>query len=217
MSSFIGKLKSLSRRRILYAVLAVGVIAALGLAVKNFRYHFVPHDVSVVEPGGIVRGARQTPFMLRKIIQDYHIRTIINLDDKVLERRNKNRPDADPYVREKAIARDLGVQYHGFVWQGSGIGPYPEYDAVADILATTSSRPVFLHCAAGEKRTNAALVAYWIRYRGYTLERAIEGLMPYGFTPSRRPELIEHLRGYFEYTKRTPQPGPPTKTPEKKK
>jgi protein tyrosine/serine phosphatase len=210
------RVKSLKGRPGVYGVVAVALLAALGWGVKVLRHHFLPHHFYVVESGGIYRGARQSPNVLRKIIREYHIRTIVNLDDKVLEKENPGRPGADLYADEKAIAKESGLQYYGFVWQGSGIGPYPEYDVVADILATTSSRPVFLHCAAGEKRTNAALAAYWIRRRGYTLEQAVEGLKHYGFVPRRKPDFMEHLRGYDEYVKRHPRPTDSPSAPPKK-
>ena len=215
MGVFIRRMKSLTRRQAIGAILAVVAIAALGWAIKTFRGYFFPHRFYVVESGAIYRGSRQTLRITRKIIEKHHIRTIINLDDKVLERENVDRPDADPYADEKGIAKEGGLQYYGFLWQGSGIGPYQEYDAVADILATTSSRPIFLHCAAGEKRTNAALAAYWLRHRGYTLEQAIKGLRPYGLSPSRKPAFMEHLRGYYEYVKSNPKPsGLPSPPPK---
>jgi protein tyrosine/serine phosphatase len=182
-------------------------IAATAWAIKEYRYYFFPAHFFVVEPDSFYRGARQTPSMLRRIIEEHHIRAIVNLDDKVLEREDLDRPDADPYEQEKALAKEYGIQYYGFIWEGSGVGPYQEYDEVADILASLANRPVFLHCAAGEKRTNAALAAYWIRHRGYTLEQAVEGLILYGQNPSRRPEFMDHLRGYYEYTKRHPRSG----------
>jgi len=200
------KLQSLSRRRMIGVVGAVLLIAAAGWAIKVFRYRFIPRHLYIVEPGGLYRGGQQAPTVLRGIIQKYRIRTIVNLDDKVrrYETTNEEHPDLH-YAEEKAIARELSLRYYGFLWKGSGIGPYEEYDAVADILATTSSRPIFFHCAAGEKRANAALAAYWIRHRGYTLEQVIEGLIPYGLHPQRKPDLLTHLRGYYEYVKSNPQ------------
>ncbi len=173
----------------------------------------LPFRVKVVEPGVIVRGARQSPWVLRRVLRKYGIRTIINLDDRVLERQALDRADADPYAKEKAIAAEMGARYFGFIWQGSGIGPYEEYDMVADVLASSETRPVFVHCAAGQKRTNAALAAYWIRHKGYSLEQTVEGLKTYGLIPERKPDFMKHLTGYFDHTRRHPRPSPPVALP----
>ncbi|MCX8037969.1 MAG: hypothetical protein N3D11_13145 [Candidatus Sumerlaeia bacterium] len=173
----------------------------------------LPFRVKIVESDVIIRGARQSPWVLRRVLNKYNIRTIINLDDRVLERQNLDRPDADPYAKEKAIAAETGVRYFGFLWQGSGIGPYEEYDMAADILASSETRPVFVHCAAGQKRTNAALAAYWIRHKGYTLEQTVEGLKAYGLVPEQKPDFMKHLAGYFEYTRQHPRPSPPITLP----
>ena len=195
-------------RRTVVILAAAGLIALAGFGLKKYRSHFFPHRFYVVESGAIYRGARQTPEIMRSIIQKYGIRTIVNLDDKVLEKGNPNAPGADVYAEEKAVARDLGVQYFGFIWNGSGLGAFDEYDAVADILATTSTRPVFIHCAAGEKRTNAGIAAYWIRFRGFTLDRTVEELKRYGLRPFRKPSLMKYLTAYYDYTKQNPRPHP---------
>jgi len=206
MRRLIARAKTISRRQLLVATATIVALVVVAWTIKTFRHYVLPHHFYVVENGGIYRGARQTSPILRKLIREYGIRTIVNLDDKVLEREDRDRPGADRYADEKAIVKEYGLQYYGFCWQGSGVGPYPEYDAAADILATTSSRPIFLHCAAGEKRTNAALAAYWIRHRGYTLQQAIDGLLAYGLSPVRKQDFLAHLRGYYEYVRANPRP-----------
>ncbi|KPL05648.1 hypothetical protein AMJ85_11450 [candidate division BRC1 bacterium SM23_51] len=188
---------------------AVGIVAIVLSILREYRHHFYPKRFRIVELGAIYRGGRQTPPMLRKIIEKHQIRTIINLDDKVLEKDEPYRAEADRYAEEKAIAKEYGLQYHGFVWGGDGIAPFEEYNQVADILASTASRPVFVHCAAGAKRTNAALAAYWLRHRGYTFEQAVEHLQrDYGLIPKRKPDFLRHLRAYYEYASQKPPPNP---------
>jgi len=215
MRRLIGRLRPFTLRKMLALAAVIVLAGGTVWAIKEYRHYLHAANFYVVEPGSFLRGARQNPYMLRKIIEEHHIRAIVNLDDKVLERQDLDRPDADPYEAEKALAKEHGIQYYGFIWQGSGVGPYEEYDEVADILASPANRPVFLHCAAGEKRTNAALAAYWIRHCGYTLDQAVQGLIPYGLSPSRKREFVDHLRGYYDYTKSHPRSGvsaPPAPT-----
>jgi len=195
-------------RKTTIGLAVVAILAAATAVVREHRYYLWPKRFRVVEPGAIYRGGKQTPRILRKIIRKYRIKTIVNLDDKVLEKDEPDRPGADPYKAEKVIARELGVRYYGFIWQGSGNGPFAEYDKVADILASTATRPVFVHCAAGQKRSNAALAAYWIRRRGYTFEQAVERLKrEYGLIPEQKPDFLGHLKRYYEYcrAKRAPK------------
>lgn len=204
-----GQLKLLSRRQWIAVAASLVLVSTATWGLIKYRDRFLPHRFYVVQRGAIYRGARQSPAMLRDLIQKYRIRTIVNLDDKVLDKANPNAPGADLYAEEKTIARELGLQYYGFAWKGSGIGVYEEYDAVADILATTSTWPVFIHCAAGQKRTNAGIASYWIRYRGHTFEQAIEGLKRYGLKQLEKPDFVAHLSGYCDYVSRHPRPHPP--------
>jgi len=195
-----------SRRRILYGALALGIVAVATWAVKEFRFYVLPRRFAVVETDKIYRGGRQTLPVLKRILRKHNIRTIINLDDKLLEKDEPWRPGADRYVHQKNLAKALGIQYRGFIWNGSGVGPFDEYDAVADILATTSSQPVFVHCAAGKKRTNAAIAAYLIRYRAYSFDQVVQYLERNGLSPRRKRELIGHLSRYYEYAMNNPRP-----------
>jgi protein tyrosine/serine phosphatase len=177
------------------------VVAASTALIKEYRHYFFPKRFRVVEPGAIYRGGQQTPRMLRKILEDNHIQTIINLDDKVLDENPRTGPD--PYKAEKAIGGKYGVEYYGFLWGGDGIGPFDEYDTVADILATTFSRPIFLHCAGGKRRTNAALAAYWIRHCGYTVKQVADRLdRRDGFERKNEPHFFHHIEKYFQYAQR---------------
>lgn len=207
LSRLIGRIRSLGLRRIVVVVGVVVLLVAAEEILREHRYYIYPKRFRTVEPGAIYRGGRQTPRILRKIIEDYQIQTVINLDDKILEKDDPQRVGADRYREEKAIAKEYGLQYYGFIWEGGGIGPFEEYDAVADILASTVSQPVFVHCAAGKKRSNAALAAYWIRRCGYTFEQAVEHLQrDYGLVPKKKPDFLRHLRLYSEYTSRNPAP-----------
>jgi protein tyrosine/serine phosphatase len=175
------------------AVLFLMTLAGLGM--KSMRGYWLPIRVAAIEQGGIVRGAHQSPRVMQHLIDKYHFRTIINLDDKVLD----GRDDPDRYREEKQLARRLNIRYVSFLWTGNGRGLFSEYDAVADLLADPANRPVFVHCAAGEKRTNAALAAYLIRCRGYTIEQVIGALSAFNLTPDKQPKQIQYLREYSEY------------------
>lgn len=208
--------RRLTRPRVIKGAVIVSILVASVVVVKECRYYFIPKNFGIVESGAIYRGGCQTPRVLRNILQKYHIRTVVNLDDQILDYDGAKGRAVDRYAAEKAIAGELGIRYVGFVWEGTGLGPFGEYDAAADILASTYSQPVFLHCSGGKRRTNAALAAYWIRHCGYTFEQVVERLSQHrGFNLGHNRRFFEHLRKYYEYSQHNPRSGAKAKGMEK--
>jgi protein tyrosine phosphatase (PTP) superfamily phosphohydrolase (DUF442 family) len=186
----------------------IAVLTSAGMVLYNNRFEVFPRSLHEIEPGGLYRGGRQAPRVLEGLIRKHGFRTIINLDDKVLDDDPAGPPKADSYLPEKNLAKTHGIGYFAFLWKGSGVGPFQEYDRVATLIAQ-AERPVFFHCSAGSKRVSAALAAYWIRFQGHTYDQAMERLRrEYGLTLGDEGKLPLHLRSYFEYTKKTPLSAP---------
>ncbi|HMB07205.1 MAG TPA: hypothetical protein VKP69_26180 [Isosphaeraceae bacterium] len=156
--------------------LAIGVSAALGLAVAAFRDDWAEKRVSVVVPGRLVRGAWQRPGPLRRIVAREKIKTIVTLSAI-------NRDDPK-YVGQRRVVDESGVDWIIVPMRGSRATPAQMAEA-ADLLADPGRQPVFFHCVAGHHRTSLAHAAYLIRHEGWSADRAwgaVAGL------PWARPE-----------------------------
>jgi protein-tyrosine phosphatase len=80
---------------------------------------------------------------------------------------------------------------------GDGRGSFEQLDQAADFIAAHQGRPIFVHCAGGENRSGAAIVAYRLKHCGWTIEQALAEAMRYGLS-ERHTELIAHLTAYGE-------------------
>jgi len=84
-----------------------GLLAALlGLvaqqAWRHGRDYVFADQFAVVEPGKIYRGAWQQPWPMRRVVQQYKVKTVLAL---------AHPPDHPLAVREKAMARELGYRW----------------------------------------------------------------------------------------------------------
>lgn len=153
--------RRLRRRAVVLGGLAAATLAGFGLVAA--RDAWVERRVAVVEPGGLVRGAWQSPGPLRGIVGREKIRTVVTLTAI-------NRDDPKYVAQERAL-RGTGVDWVLIPMRGSR-ATLDQMAEAADLLADPARRPVFFHCVGGHHRTSLAHAAYLIRHRGYSAERA---------------------------------------------
>jgi protein tyrosine phosphatase (PTP) superfamily phosphohydrolase (DUF442 family) len=150
---------------------AVGWIAGLALAgalgsvwgLANWWDAHVQKRVRVIEPGRLIRGAWQSPEVLRDLIARERIKTIVTLTAI-------NRDDPK-YISQAEVVRRTGVDWVIVPMRGSSATVEQMADA-SDLLADPDRQPVFFHCVAGHHRTNLAHAAYLVRHCGWTAEQA---------------------------------------------
>jgi hypothetical protein len=133
------------------------------------KYIFL-REFAVVEDGKLYRGAWQTDWPMRRIVDQYKIKTILALAH----------PDDHPLsVRERALAQDLGVRWIHIpiVDQRSAANPKTLADLLDDaaaVLADSNNYPIFFHCHHGMNRASMAQIAYRTKYCGWTLDEATD-------------------------------------------
>jgi hypothetical protein len=169
--------------------------------VTEYKYWFWPKRFRVVEEGQIYRGGWQTPVMLRRILRNYRIKTLLNVACKPSE------PEA---AGEGAVVRDEGVDWHKILMPGTGLATLPQLDEAADILADSAHRPIFIHCAAGVHRTNMSLAAYRLKYCGWTLAAVFDEMAKCGYAGAIDKDKEDLLTDYVEYLSCSPAPRPLT-------
>jgi protein tyrosine phosphatase (PTP) superfamily phosphohydrolase (DUF442 family) len=143
--------------------LAIGLSAAVGLAVAASWDDWVEKRVSVVVPGRLVRGAWQRPGPLRRIVAREKIKTIVTLTAI-------NRDDPK-YIGQRQVVDESGVDWIIVPMRGSR-ATLAQMAEAADLLADPRRQPVFFHCVAGHHRSSLAHAAYLIRHEGWSADRA---------------------------------------------
>jgi tyrosine-protein phosphatase SIW14 len=143
----------------------------------------------VVRPGVLYRSAQLSVHGLRRIVNDYHIRTVINLRDGTTPR---DRAEEEFCAKEEIrFVRLLPLNWD------SETGDAPADDNVRTFLEVMRDRanyPVLVHCFAGIHRTGAYCAVYRMEFEDWSNEQAIAELKANGY------DNFEHeadIRGYL--------------------
>jgi protein tyrosine/serine phosphatase len=187
----------------LWLVLAL-VAVALAVAVKEGRHYIVPKRFFAVEPGALYRSGYLEPGPLRRVIAEHKLKTIVCLLN--------NEPDNPDQQKEESVARETGVRLVRIGMPGTALADFEALDRAAGAMADRANWPLLVHCAGGANRTGAAYAAYRMKYCGWTLERAIAEGDRFNLSLRDKPELVEHLRSYYQQRVATRPASRPSKT-----
>jgi tyrosine-protein phosphatase SIW14 len=171
-------------------VIAIGAVLSPVIAfflvdflLNAYRSQVLPKNFSVVRINVLYRSGQLSTDHFAKIVALNGIKTVIALDtanDK----------------KELAIAKQLGINFESFEMPGTGLGDAEAFHRFLEIVGEPANRPVLVHCAAGAKRTGAAVALYRMVFDGWTLDDAVKEMKYSGFDGS--PELIEHVAKAYE-------------------
>ena len=189
--------QSVSSRRRWMQWLFVATLITVGLEQlwRHGRDYVFAEKFAVVEPGKIYRGAWQHDWPMRRIINRYHIKTIVAL---------AHAPDHPLVQAEKALAKELGVNWVHIpiVEQRTGgalIGINDQLDKAVGVLADPANQPVYFHCHHGINRATMAQIAYRTKHCGWSLEQASDEVAKtFGLvTVSKGPDY-RHMARYYQ-------------------
>ena len=159
----------MSRRKLLLRrVLPVAlVVLACQQAWRHGRDYIFAEEFATVEPGRIYRGAWQQEWPMRRIVEDYHIKTIVAL---------AHPPDNPLVAEEKTLAGELGVRWVHIPIVDTREPGDPTVSerlvAAAAAIADPANQPVFFHCHHGVNRASMVQMAYRMIHCGWDLDRA---------------------------------------------
>jgi protein tyrosine/serine phosphatase len=139
-------------------ILASGVATVLATGPHNFRE---------VDPGRLYRSGQLSGDEFRQVIDQYGIKTIINLRGAT--------PRSDWYREEVAAVREKGVRLIDIAFS-SGRIPHPRRLIVLLDAYRDAERPILVHCQSGADRAGEASAIYQIEYMGKSKEEALEML-----------------------------------------
>jgi tyrosine-protein phosphatase SIW14 len=150
---------------------------------RNFR---------IVDDGILYRSAQLTPAGLRRIVNDYRLKTIVCIRDG----------KADNDQAEEAYCQGVGIRFVRLAPRNwgpiDGIVPADkELDRFFDVMDDKQNYPVLVHCFAGSHRTGAYVAVYRMEYDGWTNDQAIDELRTCGYkTFDGDLDVNEFLRSY---------------------
>jgi protein tyrosine/serine phosphatase len=144
-------------------VLALAVLVGLGvgvwLTVETRANRLVWDHWDVVKPGILYRSGQLNPDQLAEAVRRYGLRTVVTFQvpGKGVE-------------AERALAKELGVDFLNLPMPGDGSGREDQFREVLEACTDPARRPVLVHCARGTCRTGAAVALYRFERDGWTVE-----------------------------------------------
>lgn len=174
-------------RRLLPILLVTLALAGLGTLAyaKLIRPHIVPKNFGIVEPGKLYRSGELTPAATKRIVEEHHIKTIVDLGAY----------DVDPAGERVAerTARALGVERRVFRLSGDGTGNPNSYVEALRILTDPARQPVLVHCSAGSQRTSACVLLYREIIQNKPFLADFNEALEHGHDPAKNTRLRPYL------------------------
>ncbi len=127
---------------------ALGLAAALGFWLAGLQ---LTGNIHAFEAGVLYRSAQLDQAALSDVIEDNHIKSVLNL-------RGFN-PDSVWYREEFAVSRALGVAHFDFPLSANSVVD-PGTMARLGKLLRDAPKPLLIHCQSGADRTGLAAALY---------------------------------------------------------
>lgn len=143
----------------------------------------ITDNFRIIEDGRAYRSAQLDAKSFRLVIEDYGIRSIVNL-------RGENE-DMLWYQQEKAVARELGVAHVDIAMSAHEL---PSREKLLKLYETfqTAEHPILIHCKAGADRSGAAAAIWRMVVNNDPKSVAQRELSPlYGHFSAQTPEMDE--------------------------
>lgn len=178
------KAKALLRRILTALAVLIGVL----LAYDGYTFFYNANFRTIVS-GEAYRSGQMDAAQLSRVIQDYGIKSIINL---------RGTTDAPAlYHGEMETAKRLGVQHYDFSLSATNEITVPQMDEIIRTLHA-APKPVLIHCMAGSDRTGLVSALYCLTLKGETPARADRELsIWYGHISLSKTIAMDH--SYWHY------------------
>jgi protein tyrosine/serine phosphatase len=185
----------MTRRRRVALVVVIAVVAVAGGALLwdgVLRDRLVPRRFAVVEEGSVYRSGQLSRHLVRDVLEEHGIRTVVDLTSPV-----PGDPDQEAEARTLA---ELGVAWRRFPLAGNGTGDPEHYVLAIEAVeeARRGKRPVLVHCTAGSQRTGGVLACWRTLVLGWPVDRAVEEMRRHGFREDRNPALLPFLNEHLD-------------------
>src|SRR5690606_35164032 len=122
-----------------------------------------------VDDGRLYRSGQPTPEQIRTVVEQYGVRTIINLRGP-----NAGKPWYDAEAR---ATKELGITQIDHPFSAQSLPP-GELLAAAEESLRTAEYPVLIHCESGADRSGMIAAVYRILIHGHDRSAALQELTP---------------------------------------
>lgn len=193
------------RRRLVLAVVALAALGALGVY-RVQRHNF--KRFQEVRPGVYYRMGAPSEYGLRRLAEQYGLRTVVCLYEE--EPRLKAGLFYDPGepsgMSEREAAEQLGVRFLHWPLAGQAHWPWPTPQRLEEfyrLMDDPDNWPVLVHCRAGKHRAGTMAAIFRLEYDRWEAQAALDEMYAFDFGTPRA--IQEHnLRTYAA----RPRPGP---------
>ena len=178
-----------SRRPRTWGLRVIGAVVA-GYLVMKLVHVFGANNFHAVIPGKIYRGAQPSPAVLQRLVNDYGIRTIVNLRGTCVPQ--------EWYMDESGAAQSLGISLHDLTFSA---GRWPSHHEIRHLVETLESAeyPIFMHCRQGADRTGMASAIAQVLVDDVAYAEARRQLsMRYGHAPIGHPTILDRFFDAYE-------------------
>jgi len=181
---------------------ALGLPAGLGIYLAGLQ---LTGNIHTVEPGALYRSAQLGEGALADVIDDYHIKSVINLRGAV--------PQASWYRSEIAVSTARGVVHYDLPLSANSLVD-PATMARISALLRSAPKPVLIHCQSGADRSGLVAALYEYAIAARPLEDAQEQLsLLYGHFPYLWSHTGAMDKSFETFVRQySPSPGGPIDT-----
>lgn len=142
-------------------------VAAKSAVPSPSLYQNVVYNLHVVCPGMLYRSAQLSAETLAQVIEQYGIKTVINLRGKS--------PHKQWWNEEQAMLEQLGVRYFNLAMSAHRY-PYPQQiDSLLEIFRK-APKPILVHCRGGADRTGEACALWKLFMEGESVKESLKQL-----------------------------------------
>lgn len=170
--------------------LIAGAIGLVALGVWQVHRLFFGANFHTVIPGRIYRGGQPDAAAIESLIDQYGIRTVINL-----------RGCCNPfgwYLEESSTIQRRGIAQEDICFSAGRLPSAHELARLVEVLDQTEY-PVYFHCRRGSDRTGLAAAVALLLLPDKNLEEAREQLsLRYGHFPVARPGYLDEFLNLYE-------------------
>jgi len=171
---------------------ALALATLLIAAMLVIDHRLGPKHFEAVEPAVLYRSAVLPPDQLEEVVEDYGIRTVVNLRSTLEnEKGDWHRQQAELLASRDVALVDLPMH--------TG---YPPDDATLDawlsVLAEADRQPILVHCEYGVVRTGMMVEVYEMEHRGRSNQQAIDDFERFAgkLEDPVRSRVLEYLGRY---------------------
>jgi protein tyrosine/serine phosphatase len=170
------------RRRVIIAVLVTLALAGGVTGGLVWHHKTSPKHFLTVEPGVLYRSGRLRTHNLEKVLDEYGIRTVVNL--------------RDPLYEQRRVCQDRGVRVVDLPMRPETPPSEEQLEQWLALLDDPESRPILVHCEHGVVRTGMMVAIFEMEYARKDNRDALSDLPMFRSEPDVPERMREFILNY---------------------